>query len=71
MYGVNHRIPLNVAHPTRVDMILDASIGIAGTPNSAATLAMPLAEMKTTFVGPASIGKIIGRGENPAAANVI
>jgi uncharacterized protein (TIGR00369 family) len=46
-----------------VATMLDACIGIAGATRSGGTLAMPLAEMKTTFVRPAPIGKIIGRGE--------
>ena len=46
-----------------VATMLDACIGIAGATKSGGILAMPLAEMKTTFVRPASVGKIIGRGE--------
>jgi uncharacterized protein (TIGR00369 family) len=46
-----------------VATMLDACIGIAGATKSGGILAMPLAEMKTTFVRPAPIGKIIGRGE--------
>jgi uncharacterized protein (TIGR00369 family) len=46
-----------------VATMLDACIGIAGATRSGGTLAMPLAEMKTTFLRPASVGKIIGRGE--------
>ena len=46
-----------------VATMLDACIGIAGATKSGGVLAMPLAEMKTTFVRPASVGKIIGRGE--------
>jgi uncharacterized protein (TIGR00369 family) len=46
-----------------VTTMLDGCIGIAGATKSGGILAMPLAEMKTTFVRPASVGKIIGRGE--------
>jgi uncharacterized protein (TIGR00369 family) len=46
-----------------VTTMLDACIGIAGATKSGGTLAMPLAEMKITFLRPAPVGKIIGRGE--------
>jgi uncharacterized protein (TIGR00369 family) len=46
-----------------VAILLDACIGIAGTVKSGATLAMPLAEMKTSFVRPVLPGIAIGTGE--------
>jgi uncharacterized protein (TIGR00369 family) len=43
--------------------LLDACLGIAGSVESGGTLAMPLAEMKTSFVRPVLPGKVLGRGE--------
>ena len=46
-----------------VATMLDACLGIAGATRSGGLLAMPLAEMKTTFVRPVPVGKLIGIGE--------
>lgn len=46
-----------------VATMLDACIGIAGATKSGGVLAMPLAEMKTTFVRPMAVGRVIGKGE--------
>jgi len=45
-----------------VAALLDACIGIAGTVKSGGAFAMPLAEMKTSFMRPILPGKIIGTG---------
>ena len=46
-----------------VSTLLDACLGIAGSVKSGGTLAMPLAEMKTSFVRPVIPGKVLGKGE--------
>lgn len=46
-----------------VATMLDACLGIAGASKSGGVLAMPLAEMKTTFVRPVPVGRVIGTGE--------
>lgn len=43
--------------------MLDACIGMAGAIKSGGRLAMPLAEMKTTFLRPVKAGRIVGKGE--------
>ena len=43
--------------------LLDACIGIAGAVKSGGTLAMPLIEMKTSFVRPILPGTVVGMGE--------
>jgi len=46
-----------------VATLLDACVGIAGAVKSGGTLAMPLVEMKTSFVRPIVPGRIVGAGE--------
>jgi uncharacterized protein (TIGR00369 family) len=46
-----------------VAALLDACIGIAGAVKSGGTLAMPLAEMKISFVRPVLPGTVVGTGE--------
>ena len=46
-----------------VATMLDACIGVAGAVKSGGLLAMPLAEMKTTFVRPILPGAVVGKGE--------
>lgn len=46
-----------------VATLLDACMGIAGTVKSGGALAMPLAEMKISFVRPIAPGRIVGMGE--------
>lgn len=43
--------------------MLDGCLGMAGAIKSGGLLAMPLAEMKTTFVRPVAAGRVIGKGE--------
>ena len=44
--------------------VFDACIGIAGAVKPGGQLAMPLAEMKTTFVRPAKPGRLVGKAAN-------
>jgi uncharacterized protein (TIGR00369 family) len=46
-----------------VATMLDACIGMAGAIKSGGLLAMPLAEMKTTFVRPVQSGRLVGKGD--------
>jgi uncharacterized protein (TIGR00369 family) len=46
-----------------VATLLDACIGIAVTVKSGGTLAMPLVEMKTSFIRPVMPGNIVGTGQ--------
>lgn len=46
-----------------VATLLDACMGIAGTVKAGGALAMPLAELKVSFVRPIAPGRIIGMGE--------
>jgi len=46
-----------------VTTMLDVCIGMAGAIKSGGLLAMPLAEMKTTFVRPTQPGRLVGKGE--------
>lgn len=46
-----------------VATMLDACIGIAGAVKSGGVLAMPLAEMKTSYLRPVPTGRVIGKGE--------
>src|SRR5690242_4317765 len=46
-----------------VTTLLDACIGVAGAVKSGGTLAMPLAEIKTSFVRPVLPGSVVGTGE--------
>ncbi len=55
--------PFGALHGGVVATLLDACMGIAGTVKSGAALAMPLAEMKISFVRPIAPGTIIGTGE--------
>ena len=46
-----------------VATMLDGCIGVAGAVKSGGLLAMPLAEMKTSFVRPILPGTVVGKGE--------
>ena len=46
-----------------VATMLDGCIGVAGAVKSGGLLAMPLAEMKTSFVRPILPGAVVGKGE--------
>ena len=46
-----------------VATMLDACIGTAGSAKSGGVLAMPLAEMKTSYLRPVPTGRIIGKGK--------
>ena len=55
--------PFGALHGGVVATLLDACMGIAGTVKSGGALAMPLAEMKISFVRPIAPGIIVGMGE--------
>lgn len=43
--------------------MLDGCIGISGSVKSGGVLAMPLAEMKTSFVRAVPLGRVVGKGQ--------
>jgi uncharacterized protein (TIGR00369 family) len=55
--------PFGTLHGGVVPSLLDACLGMAGSVKSGGVLAMPLAEVKISFVRPVPTGKIIGKGE--------
>lgn len=55
--------PFGFLHGGMVATMLDTCLGMAGSIKSGGTLAMPLAEMKISFVRPVMPGKILGKGE--------
>lgn len=55
--------PFGTLHGGVVATLLDACLGMAGSVKSGGVLAMPLAEVKISFVRPVPPGKIMGKGE--------
>ena len=55
--------PFGFLHGGIVATMLDSCLGMAGSIKSGGNLAMPLAEMKISFVRPVMPGKVLGKGE--------
>lgn len=55
--------PLGFVQGGAVASMLDGCIGMAGTVKSGGVMAMPLAEMKTSFLRGVPAGRVIGTGK--------
>lgn len=64
-FEVSHALanPFGLVHGGAVATLMDACLGMAGSIKSSGALAMPLAEMKISFVRPVRPGVMLGRGE--------